>query len=304
MSLLPSGSVRTCLVVLGVLAAGGAAYAQPGSGNVITSANAFFSMADVAGGTTGTGTVTTFSANGPAGHNNLGNAWWWGRLEGGDPREFAIAVTNAVSTFSNVKSPDTFTQQYFYNRVVAGGAVVPTMRVELTWQVIGLGTDLSGRSYARLIETATVTNLTGSGANNPATTFTYNLFNYNNFAAFGTNNNKTAVQINPTTIRLLDGADPFNRLDYQAIGPSPIMQVTTTTASASVRNLLTNSIVNNLASSIAAGPANLEIGTEFTFTLAAGQSQTASVQLLVPSPGALALMGLGGLLVTRRRRRF
>lgn len=285
------------------------AYAQVGTGGTVTNNNGYMQINDYTGGPTGTGATTFFSVNGAGGSNNVGQAWWWGRVTGSDPREFAVSVSNAVSTFSKVTSPagDAFTVTYVYNRTVTGGVVVPTLSIALTWQVIGHGLNEFGRPYASFIQTAEVTNLTGTGANNPATSFTFNLYNYNNFAPFGGALNKTAVQLSPSTIRFLDGADPLNRADYIATpgpgGAAPTMQVTNVTGAGSVRSLLINSGVNNLANTIAAGPADLEVGSQFVFTLAAGQSQTANVRVIIPTPGAAALLSLGVLMAVRRRRR-
>lgn len=284
-------------------------HAQVGTGGTVSNNNGYMQINDYTGGPTGTGATTFFSVNGPGGSNNVSQAWWWGRVTGSDPREFAVSVSNAVSTFSNVAGPggDAFTVTYVYNRTVAGGAVVPTLSIAVTWQVIGHGLNEFGRPYASFVQTALVTNLTGSGANNPATSFTFNLYNYNNFAPFGGALNKTAVQLSPSTIRFLDGADPLNRADYIATpgpgGAAPTIQVTNVTGVGSVRSLLTNSGVNNLVSSIAAGPADLEVASQFVFTLAAGQAQSANVRVIIPTPGAAALLSLGGLVAVRRRRR-
>jgi uncharacterized protein (TIGR03382 family) len=54
---------------------------------------------------------------------------------------------------------------------------------------------------------------------------------------------------------------------------------------------------------INSGPGDLEIGSQFAFTLDPLSVQTVSSTLtIIPTPGALALMGLGGLAMFRRRR--
>lgn len=53
-----------------------------------------------------------------------------------------------------------------------------------------------------------------------------------------------------------------------------------------------------------AGPGGSEIGIRLAFTLGAGdQMSYTGVFVIVPAPGALALLGLGGLVANRRRRR-
>lgn len=298
-------------VLIPMLAACGAmvaspAYAQVGIANTISNNNAVFTLQDYTGGQLGNGAGATFSVDGFLGPSAMSQAWWWGRVQGSDPREFAISVSNAVSSFAVSKpaSGDEFTISYFYNRVVSGGSV-PVLRVDLNWRVAGYGLNENNLPYGQLFQTATVTNLTGTGANNPATTFTYNLFNYNDLGVMGPLS-ESATQINPSTIRFVDGSDPFNRVDYNVQGPNAVMRVTANTGSSRVRSLLTNSTATTLAAGIVGSPGDLEVASQFTFSLAAGQSQSATITLTVPSPGAVALVGLGGLLAlgprSRRRR--
>ncbi len=287
-------------MALPILAAASPALAQVGSGQTITNNNAVFTLNDYTGGQAGTGASTVFSVNGNAGANNLGQAWWWGRVQGSDPREFAVTVSNAASSFSKSSQADSFTLTYNYNRTV-GATIVPVMKLEMTYTVIGLG--ISGaQAFGKLVQSVTVTNMTGTGASNPATAFTYNLFNYNNLAVFGTNGNKTAVQTGPNSVRFIDGLNPLRRADYDVSGPGATIQVTSTTAS-SVRNVLTDGNISNLVNSIFGGPANLEVASQFVFNLAAGQSQSASVVLTIPTPGAAALAALGAVTMIGFRRR-
>lgn len=284
------------------------AHGQAGIANVISNNNAVFNLQDYVGDSTGTGTgpVATFSVDGSLGPSALSQAWWWGRVQGSDPREFVVTVTNPVSSFAVAAGSggDQFSISYFYNRTVTGGAIVPVMQIDLTFRVAGYGLNENDRPYGQLFQTATVRNLTGTGANNPATTFAYNLFNFNATGVFGLGA-KTATQLNPTTVRLIDGLDPLNRLDYQATGPAAVVQVGPSSGASRLRNLLTNATTTNLVSGISGAPGNLEIASQFTFTLTPGSSQTATVVLTVPTPGAgaVALMGMGGLLMARGRRR-
>lgn len=295
-------NVRAASVLaLTMIAGSSGALAQVGTGQIISHNNAYFQLNDYTGGQSGTGASTLFSVNGAGGANNLGQAWWWGRVQGSDPREFAVTVSNAASNFNKNSAADSFTLTYNYNRTV-GAAVVPVMKLEMIFQVIGLGV-VGSQAFGKLLQNVTVTNMTGTGANNPATAFTYNLFNYNNLAVFGTNGNKTAVQTGANSVRFIDGLNPLKRADYEVSGPGATIQVSSTTSN-SVRNILTDGGVNNLVNSIFAGPANLEVASQFVFNLAAGQSQSASIVVTIPSAGSAALAGLGGftMLAGRRRR--
>lgn len=293
-------STRASAAALTTLALASLAQAQVGIGDTISHNNAIFTLADYVGGATGTGASTIFRVNGAGGANNLGQAWWWGRADvtggGGDPREQAVSLPTASKTKS--AGGDSLSLTYLYT-TGSGTSLKNLLQLTVTFQVVGLGVGAGAIGFGQLIQTVTVTNLS-------STTFTYNLFNYNNLANFGTPNNKTAQQISPSKVRFIDGLNPLQRADYEVVsGPAGTrIDVSSTAGSPTVRGRLTDNSINNFSGSILnAGPANLEVGSQFVFAnLAPNASGSASVILTLPTPGSAALLGLGGLLASRRKR--
>lgn len=295
-----SHSITRSAAALSILAGASFAHAQVGIGDTITHNNAVFSLTDYVGGAGGTGATTAFRVNGAGGANNLGQAWWWGRADvtggGGDPREQAVSLPTATKTKS--AAGDSMSLTYIYT-TGAGASLKNLLQLTVSFQVVGLGVGAGAIGFGQLIQTVTVTNLS-------STTFTYNLFNYNNLANFGTPNNKSAQQLSPSKVRFIDGLNPLRRADYEVVtGPAGTkIDVSSTTGSPTVRGRLTDNSINNFSGSILnAGPANLEVGAQFVFAnLAPNASGTASVVLTLPTPGSAALLVLGGVLASRRKR--
>ncbi len=295
-----SRSIIRSAAALITLAVASLAHAQIGIGETITNNNAIFSIGDNTGGATGSGPATTFRVNGAGGATNLGQAWWWGRADvtggGGDPREQAVSLPTA--TKSKSAAGDSFSLTYIYTSG-SGASLKNLLQLTVSFQVVGLGVGAGAIGFGQLIQTVTVKNLS-------STAFTYNLFNYNNLTDFGTPNNKSAQQLSPSKVRFIDGLNPLRRADYEVVsGPAGTkIDVSSTTGSPTVRGRLQDNSINNFAGSILnAGPANLEVGAQFVFAnLAPNASGSASVILTLPTPGSAALLGLGGLLASRRKR--
>lgn len=268
-------SIAMSLFVVAGLAA--TAVAQPNVGGTITDGAASFSI-DLGSnlGPLGTGATTSLFVPGFPGQNQLPNAWWWGRVDGVDSREFALwrPQANTVVTF-----PAANQMQIVYN--YAG--FIATMR----WTI-----NEDGPGSATLTQTLRIKNLdTVNG-------YTFNLFNYNNIDVFGTPGNDSAVQTGPNSVTFFDGVYPVVQTAYE--GANLILVDT----NPNVLGRLTNNGIDNMVGGVVnGGPADLEAATQFIFNIAPGGVQTVSATLtIVPAPAAAGLLGLGGLLVGRRRR--
>jgi hypothetical protein len=244
---------------------------------------AYFRQSAISGGVTGSGPTSVLSPLGPDGPNFVNQAWWWGRVEGQDVREFAIFRPDMVVT-----QPASNHMRAAFNYTV-GSPLRLTMDFVVTRGPDGTG--LPGVSVT-LRQSLTVQN-TGT------TPVTLNLFNFNNVQVNGTPSNDLAIQTAGTQMTFLDGEIPAYRYIYTATGASAVQ------AGSNIRTLLTNSSVNNLVTGVAeSGPGNLEVAAQYTLTIAPGQSQTIQViGSIVPGPGTAALLGLAGLMAARRRRR-
>lgn len=268
---------RTSAVAL-VLLAGSAAWAQPSVGGQIQDGFAVFSIAPGSNtGPTGNGAQTNFSVNGLGGPNQLSQAWWWFRVDGPNTTREEALFQNDANTVVSQPAANQLRITYNYGSFFA----------IMQWTVSGFS-----NGFGALTQTLTIQSM------DPVNTLAFNLFNFNDVDVFGTAGNDSATQTGAATVQFADGAFPVVRASYEGanllrvdIGPN-------------VQNLLTNNVVDNLAGGVVnGGPADLEIASQFRFDLSPMGVQTVSTTLtIIPTPGAMALAGLGGLLAIRRRR--
>jgi hypothetical protein len=233
--------------------------------------------------TTGGGPTVDFRHQGVGtgswGHDHVFNDWWWYRTDN-DTREFAIA--NATSRTLNAANSIT------YGYTLSGG---------LTGEITYTLTD-TGPTSARIDQTWVITN----PGNTPV-----NLSMFNFMDTFLGNADANDV-INLTTpferMLVTDSVITGISLDWWGVGA--------VRASAGgfsvVRAPLTNTLVDSLPNTtFPSGPADLAGAFQWDVVVPAGGSVsiTSSKALndsAIPAPGALALLGLGGLMVSRRRR--
>jgi hypothetical protein len=233
--------------------------------------------------TTGGGPTVDFRHQGVGtgswGHDHVFNDWWWYRTDN-DTREFAIA--NATSRTLNAANSIT------YGYTLSGG---------LTGEITYTLTD-TGPTSARIDQTWVITN----PGNTPV-----NLSMFNFMDTFLGNADANDV-INLTTpferMLVTDSVITGISLDWWGVGAVRASAGGFSVVRAPLTNFLVDSLPNTTFPS---GPADLAGAFQWDVVVPAGGSVsiTSSKALndsAIPAPGALALLGLGGLMVSRRRR--
>ncbi len=265
------------VAALAALAISGTALAQPSVGGNAVEGGAIFSIDPGSNtGAGGNGANTSFQVSGFPGLNYLPNAWWWMRVDGVDTRENALFRPDANTVVSN---PAANQLQIVYN--------YGTFTIRMRFSVAD-----DGAGSATLVQSVRIQN------NDLSNGYSINLFNYNNIDVFGTPGNDTAIQTGPNTVTLSDGILPFVTAAFEGAN---FIRVDTRP---NVLGLLTNAGIDNMIGGVINnGPADLELATQFQFNLAPGGVQTVTSSItIIPTPGAAALLGLGGLMAARRRR--
>lgn len=261
---------------LGILAAAGlaaSASAQvfvPPSATTITDGDAIFSLGNNLGGSTGSGPAASFSVNGVGGPSHIAATWWWVRVENVDTREFAVYQPTAVTT-----NPAGNQLRISYNYASF------TLALQFTVSGFEYG-------YGSLTQTASLRNRSGG-------TQVYNLINYVDMSVNGNQTSNTASLTGPNTVEF---NDLFTTATYEATNAIRV------DAATNVLNLLTNNTVDNIGGGVVAGgPGHLEVASQFQFALNNNGVQSVSTTLtIIPTPGAAALLAVGGLVASRRRR--
>lgn len=283
-------NASTAAAVAG-LALSAAAMAQ-NTGALLVDGNARYQLGSSTLGTGPLNTSATTTSGGPTvnfnhqgvgsgswGHDHVFNDWWWFRTNN-DTRELAIA--NATS-----RTPSG-TNSITYGYALSGG-----LTGELTYTV----TD-TGPTSGRLDQSWVITN--------PGST-SVNLSMFHFIDVFLGNADANDV-INLTTpferMLVTDNVIANLSLDWWGVGASRASAGGFST----VRAPLTNATVDNLPNTtFPSGPADLAGAFQWDLVVPAGGSISilssyALNDSAIPAPGALALLGLGGLLAARRRR--
>lgn len=273
-------NAKVLVAACGVAVISAGAMAQ--TGGTINDANMRFRISNAPTSPTSTTEITAdLFANQPvAGAQNPDHAFanWWYFREAGATRESAFNSgqgAGATSAFSgNVGS---MTQFY------------PNFRADIQWEVFSTG---AGQGFMR--STMTITNTTNAPLD-------ISLFNYADLDLNGSFGNDRAVQTSPNSMQVFDGGQYV--ADFSAIG-SDAFQVG---VYPSVFNALTDTGVTNLNNTVL--PFGGATGADFTgafqwnVSIDAGFSRSVvSTISLIPTPGAAAVLGLGGLVGMRRRR--
>lgn len=264
--------ISNVLALLAVAGASSLAMAQVGSGGTATNNGASFTLADYTGTDTGTGATSSFSVGGAGNPDHAFQTWWWYRVEG-DTREHSFANASGWDWSSPGKGRIEYTTDDFF--------------AVMSFQVTGIAD-----GYGVLTQTLTVINTSNS-------TKTFNLFNYNDVDLAGTAAGDSATLNSPNVIRITDSASPWVAF-YEGTDAFGVDSF------ANLRGEFADNGVDNLNSNgLPFGPGDFTGAFQWSFMLDAGGAATASATLTIttiPTPGALALAGVGGLAAFRRKR--
>jgi len=289
------------IVMLAVLAGtASAAYAQNGVVRLTDNGASY----DVGAGTStgnipvselGAATATAdFFISGTSSDNLYGN-WWWYRVNGTSSREFSVrqATGNATRTLSGT------------NSVTYNITVNATDSVDLTFTLSGNG------------GTAAVLNYSATFHNNATFARDISMFNWvDYFLANADAGDRLVHAFGPGTgvngdrvLNISDSGNAAYGLSHWGYGASAYGVGLYSGVGAQISDTsIDNFTDQNLGAPIAPATGD-DIGGIYQWnfgTIAAGGTATASGAIVVwntvPTPGAAALIGLGGLVATRRRR--
>ncbi len=226
--------------------------------------------------------------------NRLKLQGFWYRLDTSE-NENNIGTLNLVGSsstdtngFSDNRA-DTLSARYSGNQ----GAFF----IDPVWQIRG-GTSGSGR--ADIAETISITN------NQRSSPLVISFFQYADFDLSGDDGKSLLPDVsaritgaNSNTAQQI-GTEVF--LSETVVTPAPTRWTVSTFAV--LLNALSDGSLTDLDNNSGPiGPGDLVWGFQWNFTIAAGDTVIISKdKSLVPTPGAMALLGLGGLAATRRRR--
>ncbi|MBC7833641.1 MAG: hypothetical protein H7Y88_00890 [Phycisphaerales bacterium] len=257
-------------VALLVIGAGSVCLAQPGTGGTISSGNTTFTQGNAPTSSLALGPLANLSVGGDANPDHLVQSWWWARIDTLDTSENCLN-----SATSAVWAGDTSTVTYAF-AIPLTSEVVQHSRVE------GLATG------GRLIEEITQINTS-------SVTQRWTAFHYLDLNLAGTAAGDVAV-LDGDRIRISDGpwVAEYEGSDTYQVG-----------SFASVRNLLTNAVVDTFDNSgLPYAAANWTGGYQYTFTLAPGESITLTARItIVPAAPSLITALLGLSVYARRARR-
>jgi hypothetical protein len=264
--------MTTWVAGAGLALTASAAFGQPGTNFTISDGNVFFTSQLSPTVPTAGSVGADFRVTGAAGTDHLFGNWWWYRLDGTNTRENAFNTQVGPT----VVAGNTATRNYAF----------PEFNVSLTYTV-----NSTGATSGTLTETLVI---------NPLMQGSLNIFNYADFFVNGADAGDRADVANTSTMTIRDvpsgtilnfDANP-SALNFQ-VGPFN-----------SILPLLTNAVVNDLNNTNGSVPAGADIEGVFQWRVAVvpGQAITISERFTIPAPGALALLGLGGLVAARRRR--
>jgi hypothetical protein len=277
--------IRTALIA--TLAAGSlvsVAAAQVGTGHTLNSNNVRYRQADSPTSPTPSTSATSgptadlfFNVGSSPNPDNAFGSWWYYRFAG-DNREFAL---NSVIPGSRVATT---------NSLRLGFQLAPGVTATLDIVANGPGPSNNGN----LTQSLTILNNSGDKID-------LSLFHVMDLDVNGSFSHPTTfsgtVGVNPT-FNMSSGPQTIAWTGtladaYQALPFSPV----------SVFGLMNNAVVDNLNNTIPGGNFDFTGGFQWNRTIQNGEQLTVVSALVgLPTPGAMALLGLGGLMAARRRR--
>jgi hypothetical protein len=285
--------------MMALVAAAGVANAQ-WTTQVITSGNVIATNSLPTSNTTSPLSATAdFRLGGTGSTDHLFTNWWWARA-GADTREHTLSVATAqqaavVKTFtadsvtwSNIQMP-------------AAAAGLQNIRFTLTQRVVDL--DGAGMLQGQFISILTATNV------GTTTVSALTLFNNMDYFFTGEDGGDQVLAGDAGIdgsgnrfIKVSDTSDTggFGTMYHQGVGATGYGAGAYTV----IAGQMSDTNIDNFADTNNALVAGDQTGImQWNFgDLAPGASREAVSILTIPTPGALALVGLGGLLAARRRR--
>lgn len=245
------------------------ALAQSGSGGSITQGFSNFSLTDIGTGATDS-PFASFSVGGTGNPNHMYQNWWWFRVQG-DSNETAFNNASNWSYSGNTARLEFSTASF--------DAVI---QYTVTSIRNGLGV---------LTTTATVFNTS-------ADPLTLNLFNYADLDMNNSAGNDSADLNGVNIIRVTDGGNTGWRANYEGTDAYQVASF------AGIRGILNDPNADDLNNTgLPFGPGDWTGAFQWSFSIGSLSAATASATItIIPTPGTLALAGIGGLLAARRRR--
>lgn len=264
-----------------ITAAGGNATYTFNAGHVPTTSTAL-----------GGGSANLDKNGAAAGGDSLFENWWWYRVDGVDTREhrYSTAAGTGSPGSAFVAGGDTATATFNFTN----------FRSELRYQITD--PDGAGLQTAHLAMNNKITNTSAAAR-------TINIYSYADFDVNGeVAGNIYTYNAMEGRFDVADAAPTVKSAYFKGFGATAYQAaVYTTVAGTPVRGLVGDADIDNLNNTVAGSPGDFTGAFQWTFTLQPGEMfDILSVMSLntppVPTPGALALVGLAGLAGLRRRR--
>lgn len=261
------------LSALAGLALSAAAFGQVGTGFTITDGTTIYVQGDTPTLNTSAGPLTDLRVGGPASNDQTFRNYWWYRM---DP---AGGLGLRENTFSNQTGPT----------VVAGNTATQnyTFAGDFTTSLTYVATALSPTS-GMITETLVIT---------PLRDGTLNIFNYFDFFISNADASDLAIIAMPGLIVARDTVTN-QHLTFQGAGSTRFHAG----AFGSMLNQLTDTGLDDATNTNSAVAGDIEGVLQWQLPVVAGQPITIVERIIVPAPGAAALLGVGGLVAIRRRR--
>lgn len=215
------------------------------------------------------------------------NTWWW--RGAGDTREYTFGNASVVGgptsagaiVGNNLGTLDTGGYDYTVSNATAGYSFTAALR----WNI----TNPSG-SMAMVAYSGAVTN-TGN------TALAISLFGYADYDVGGSTVNTYSITGDTFSITRPTGGGPTAL--FQGVGNNAFQAGL---FGGPPRSILADADIDNLNNTVVGSPGDFTGAFQWDISVPAGGTVTVGGTMTAPAPGAVALLGLGGLLAARRRR--
>lgn len=293
---------RVSMVAASLVALAGASVANAQwTTQTINDGNARFSLnsmptLNTSGGSTPTADLRPNNTILTTAGDNLFTAWWWVR-DGSDTRERCIAV--AAGQQAAVVKTSTANSVTYSNIQIATTGAISNIRFAMTFAVLDL--DGAGTAACRVAMTLTATNIGTS----TVTGMTFQ--NYIDPFLGGADAGDQCLAGNHGVaggnrfMTYTDAGFPGSNLTHVGIAANAYTGGSFSLVGSQMGDATVDNFTDNNGALVAGDQSSV---MQWNFgDLAAGASVSATAfAVMVPTPGAAALLGLGGLMASRRRR--